>query len=246
MKISFPPIRKIDIEIHSYCNRRCEFCSNSVYNRNFFKILPDKLFSKVINELKDNYYSGIVFFTRYNEPFYKRELLEKRINEVRKKLPNNKIGVNTNGDFGYQNIDVNYLTIMDYDNNKQEMCDEEKGIRIMRLRNICNRGNILKSYSQIRDFPCYEPNYTTGIDYMGNIYFCCNTRIENKNHKSFVFGNIKEISIKDAYYSSKAIEFRNNTNKMKFPYICKYCSMRPSRFSKKNPSLCDNMEMEGI
>jgi biotin synthase-like enzyme len=240
MKESKFPIRKIEIEIHSYCNRKCEWCPNSIYDRNFYQEMEDNIFSKIIDELRDIDYKGLIFFTRYNEPLINKDYLNRRIREVRNKLPDNKIGVNTNGDFGWDNLDVDFLTVTDYDCKFDEICEEEKGIRIMRLKNLCNRGGILNNNKKLRDFPCYEPTYTAGIDYLGNIFFCCNMRFDDKTHLSF--GNIRDITLKEAYLSPEAISFRERVKNMDFPNPCKFCIMKPGRFSRKNYSLCCNME----
>jgi radical SAM protein with 4Fe4S-binding SPASM domain len=204
--------------------------------------MDDKIFSKIVDELKTIDYRGIIFFTRYNEPLYNKNYLNKRIKEVREKLQNNKIGVNTNGDFGWENIDVDFLTITDYDNKFEEICDEKEGFRIMRLQNLCNRAGILNNSNKERNFPCYEPKYTAGVDYLGNIFFCCNMRLECKDH--LIFGNIKSTTLSEAYISKEAISFRRNIENMNFPKPCKYCLMKPSRFTRKNYSLCCNPESD--
>ena len=235
-------LRKIDIEIHSFCNRCCKWCSNSVYKRDFYIEMKDSVFSKIIDELKQINYKGPVFFTRYNEPFYNRDYLKRRIKEVREKLPNNKIGCNTNGDYNYDDYDLDYITVTDYDNKLEEMCDEEKGIRIFRLQNICDRGGILKNLSKKRTNPCFEPHYVVAIDYLGNITFCCNMRIECPTHTPYIFGNIENISILEAFNSKEAKRFREDVKIMDFPEPCKYCDMKPGRFSRKTPSLCRDMD----
>lgn len=236
------PFNKIDLETHSYCNRRCSWCSNSVYDRTFMKILPDKLFSKLIDELRDYNYSNPIFLHRYNEPLANRDNIEKRIKEIRDKLPKVKIGMNTNGSYNYKNLDVDYLTVIDYNNNLESYCDEENGIRITRLDelDLCDRAGVLKLGKE-RTIPCTEPINVATVDYLGYITFCCNMRYEVPDHMPYIFGNIEDISLYDAYHSKEAEQFRNDVLNMRFPKPCKLCNMLPGRFSKPNGKLCGEM-----
>lgn len=243
MRYKFPPIRKIDIEITSFCNRKCGWCPNYIYDRNFMRIMPDEMYSKIINELSENDYDGCISFTRFNESFANRDLLEKRIKEARNKVPNSFLICNTNGDYPYDGVDLDALTVMDYDNKFEDTCDKGKGFRIMRLKGIHNRADSIHfSERKRREYPCIEPQYFVGIDYEGYIYFCCNMIKEHETHKPYVFGNIMDTSITDVYYSEPAIEFRDRTLIKDFPEPCKYCQMKPSRFIRGKNNICNGMD----
>ena len=237
-----PPIRKIDIEIHSFCNRKCKWCSNSIYERNFYLEMTDKIFTKIIDELAIWEFSRPISLMRYNEPLYNGELLKKRIKEIREKLPNAKICVNTNGDYSVDGYDLDYITIMDYDNIKEEMCDEKIGLRIMKLKNIGDRAGILTNLSSKRTERCMEPTYTAAIDYLGNITYCCHMRYECDKHKPYFFGNVSKDTITDSYYSKRATEFRERCKNMDFPDVCKTCNTTPGRFSRKSYSFCSDYD----
>ena len=48
-------LHRIDIEFHSKCNRRCDWCPNKIFDRHSQDIVMDKeLFTKLIQELYDN------------------------------------------------------------------------------------------------------------------------------------------------------------------------------------------------
>ena len=53
MDQNFEHIRRIDIELHSFCNRTCEWCPNKTYLRNKQVRMEDWLFEKIIKELKE-------------------------------------------------------------------------------------------------------------------------------------------------------------------------------------------------
>jgi len=91
----------IEIETNTSCNRRCIHCPNSIYDRGLIEneqLMPTALFNKIIDELSEIEYDGKISPVFYGEP-----LLDRRIGDlmryVRKKLPEAKILIYTNGDF---------------------------------------------------------------------------------------------------------------------------------------------------
>ena len=91
----------INIEINTGCNRRCEYCPNSKFERGLLKyekFMDKRLFKKIINEL-----SAINFAGRISPQCYGEPLLDKRVIELmsyaNKKLPNVCLVMITNGDF---------------------------------------------------------------------------------------------------------------------------------------------------
>lgn len=93
-------IRLVEIEIFSYCNRRCWFCPNSYIDRHSNNILMDeKIYIKILQELKRINYSNIISFSRYNEPTSHKEFFLKRLKQASEILPNALLHTNTNGDF---------------------------------------------------------------------------------------------------------------------------------------------------
>src|SRR6266571_107764 len=90
----------VHIEIFSYCNRRCHYCPVSQVDRlSDNKILPDRVFSRIINDLKEVTYAGAVNLSLYNEPSADRPLLLRRVQEARAALPRVMIYINSNGDY---------------------------------------------------------------------------------------------------------------------------------------------------
>lgn len=91
----------VDIETITACNRRCAWCPNSIYDRGLIKnkkLMDEKLFSKIIDELSELKFSGQIRFSFYGEPLLD-ERLEAFVKYVRDKLPKVDIFVFTNGDF---------------------------------------------------------------------------------------------------------------------------------------------------
>lgn len=91
----YPLFEKISIESNSYCNRACSFCTRSNDNREKVR-MPEELVHKVLYELAEIKYSGLISFHFYNEVF-----TDKRIFSFFEKCK--ELGLNnyifTNGDF---------------------------------------------------------------------------------------------------------------------------------------------------
>ena len=216
-------VRLIEIELHSYCNRKCEFCPNSYIDRTFKRRLNiEKLYINVIVPLKNIEYSGYISFSRYNEPLADREHLINVLKLFNLHLPKAKLVFNTNGDYNTKNIPYADITIMDYDNLLPFVPND--------------RGGSLKQYSKVkRTIPCYEPKYFIGVDYTGDVVPCCNIRGDNINHKKFIFGNIYNDSIISIYNNISSKKFRQNCELGNFSEICKYCSKKPGRYTRDKP-----------
>lgn len=103
-------VKLVEIGISSFCNRKCWFCPNSIIDRNSCNIeLNEDLFLKLLNELREINYSNSIFLHRYNEPLYNKELLIKRIKQVREYLPQSYITIFTNGDY----LTLDYLELLE-------------------------------------------------------------------------------------------------------------------------------------
>lgn len=101
-------VHMVEIEIFSYCNRRCWFCPNSTADRlTSNKLMPSEMYSSIIDDLASIEFTGMISYSRYNEPLADRVILE-RLKEARVKLPNTLLHTNTNG--GYLNRD--YLELL--------------------------------------------------------------------------------------------------------------------------------------
>ena len=99
-------VRHVEIEVFSYCNRRCWFCPNSHVDRISTNQYMDRdLYSSILDQLSAISYDDTISYSRYNEPLADRIILD-RIKEAREKLPHAKLHTNTNGDY----LNRSYLT----------------------------------------------------------------------------------------------------------------------------------------
>lgn len=239
-------LRLVEIELFSFCNRTCNFCPNHYIDRlSDNKILDISIFKNLILELKNSNYSGVISFSRYCEPFAFREILEDRIKVIRDILPNVKLVSNTNGDYDWEGIDLDELTVMDYDFklDKQELGIYTRNtkpfiVRKMRLGKINSRGGALKVRKKfVRDFPCYEPSYFVGVDFNGSVNPCCNIRSDVTLHEDYILGNLKENTLTEILQSNKASRFRNNVKSCNFDKVCLSCSKLAGRYTSDTPDI---------
>ena len=136
-------VNRIEIEIHSYCNRKCWFCPNSIIDRHSKYIeLNENIYINFLEDLKSIDYSEVLCFHRYNEPLANKDLLLNRIKQAKEYIPKVNIEIFTNGD---------YLT--------KEYLDELKNAEISSIRmayyleknEVFNKKEIIKSMEKIID-----------------------------------------------------------------------------------------------
>lgn len=117
-------VEKIEIEVFSRCNRKCNWCPNVAFDR-FTENIPmsEDCYLQLLNDLKEGNFNGQISFSRYNEPTSDHIMLKKRVNQARKIFPKNTFSANTNGDYlrkkhGKEILEglyIDELHIMDYD-----------------------------------------------------------------------------------------------------------------------------------
>jgi len=89
------PFRAIQIETLHGCNLNCKTCPNSVIKKNN-ELMDEKIFFKVLDDLKKANYTGRISPYLMNEP-----TLDKRLNyfikEIKSRFPDNLIYISSNG-----------------------------------------------------------------------------------------------------------------------------------------------------
>ena len=121
-------IRLLEIELFSFCNRTCPWCPNSTIDRKHNQFLDWEILKKIVQELKDQKFKGVITFSRYNEPLSLISEFKERINYIHQELPNIKLVTNSNGDFVTEEVlkdlAIDELSIMDYDYLGPEECEK--------------------------------------------------------------------------------------------------------------------------
>ncbi len=98
-------VRRIEVETHSYCNRRCDYCPNSVGDRlGENRRISEDIWALLLENLQEIDYDGNFIFASYNEPLADRLIL-RRIREAHARIPRAHLMIYTNGDY----LDAAYL-----------------------------------------------------------------------------------------------------------------------------------------
>lgn len=98
-------VQRVEVETHSYCNRRCNYCPNEVGDRlGENKRMTKAHWQLILANLREIDYAQNLVLQSYNEPLADRAIVE-RIREAKEALPKARILIYTNGDY----LDREYL-----------------------------------------------------------------------------------------------------------------------------------------
>jgi len=234
----------IALETTTYCNLRCKFCPNNKYTRSLKeneKLMPTRLFEKIIDELSEINYQGQILFHFYGEPLTDKRLPE-LVNYANKKLPKANIQLNTNGFLLsiplYKELiskGVKIFFITQYSKkmptkikelfNYLKQYPKSKNKIIYRILGgdlpLSNRGGEV-SVEKTIDFDrpiCIHPRNAVNVDFDGNVILCC-----NDYHSSIKFGNLQKENLLDVWnkpnYKKLRQELRNKIFKLP---LCRRC-----------------------
>jgi radical SAM protein with 4Fe4S-binding SPASM domain len=234
---------EIAIETTTYCNRACSYCPNSVFNRGEKKnekLMDERLFKKIIDELSVIKYKGSIYPYFYGEPLLD-ERLANFMDYAHKKLPEAKIVVSTNGDYlSIQMLDKLYdagvrsfcITIHgDIREGTKRIKDLMKYIKITRkkiniLSQVMNTNTALSTriglvkVKKVRqdDFYCLAP---LCINYKGNVLLCGHDYLGMSN----IFGNVEKEKVMGIWQKENFKEVRKQLAIRKYVLdICKKCA----------------------
>lgn len=201
--------RGVFIETSTYCNRRCEYCPNSVnpMPRHF---MTQAVYEKIIEQLAAIKFSGTLCYHFFNEP-----LLDDRlagfVAHARRRLPGCIHRIYTNGDLLTEDkagalIEAGVcefiITIHDPDENKMrakleniaEKYPNRLNIQSIRGGSLSNIGGAVKVQVREERKACVSYLENLMIDYEGNVLLCCHDFY--RRHK---FGNIMQENITDIW-----------------------------------------------
>lgn len=122
-------IKKVYLEIDSFCNRKCDWCFNKYGSRRGHHQMEEDLFLEILHQLNRNNFgynnkkgeNTSITLLGYNEPMSDINLLKRRVNQIKQILPGNIIiETSTNGDYlsneNLKELNLTRLLINDYDN----------------------------------------------------------------------------------------------------------------------------------
>lgn len=121
-------LKIIEIELFSFCNRKCAWCPNGnlIDRQSFNTFLDESVLRRLLKELQEYEYLGVFSFSRYNEPFAFFDEFQAKLKIIKEYFPYAKLVSNTNGDYltkeKIHSSLIDELTIMDYDCNGRDWC----------------------------------------------------------------------------------------------------------------------------
>lgn len=234
----------VNIETISKCNGSCSFCCcNIKEDTRKTKIMDEKVFNKIIDDLSEINYDGVITLNINNEPFLDKDIINK-LKYVRKRIPKAYSYLYTNGSLlnnkkleeiiKFNLLDEivinNYSTKYKLNKVNQQTYDYLKGRNlnfkaIINLRYLhevlSNRANTSpnKNGNRIINSYCSIPYTDLNIFPDGIVGICCCDTKEITN-----LGNVIENNIIDIFNNAKFIDLRRkmlkgrNNNE-----FCKYC-----------------------
>lgn len=240
----------IEFETTAYCNRKCSYCPVSMYPRpgdEDNRYMRDEVFQKILNDLQEIKFSGLVAPHLYGEPLTDPRIIE-WMGRVRRALPKSTIKLVTNGDYltpekyhALIEAGVDYFNISKHGQKlppvlEQLMSSLEDNERKKRFfvtdfwadfnskqqKLLNTRGGEVgvtteKKYNPIM---CSYVVYPV-INTFGDVILCC-----NDYHNEHKFGNVMERNLKDIWLDPKNLDTRKRIYKGHFDLkICQNCYM---------------------
>ena len=234
----------VNIETINKCNGFCSFCCcNAKLDQRLTKSMDEEIFKKIIDELADIDYSGVITLNINNEPFLDKKMIDK-LKYIREKIPKAYSYIYTNGSLltldkidliiKYNLLDEivinNYST--KYQLNKQNkkiynyLKSKQLKFKITINLRYCheilsNRANTSpnKKGRRVINSYCSIPFTDLNIFPNGNVGICCCDTKEVTNFGNVFDNNIIDIfnNIKFKNLRLKMLNGRNNND------FCKYC-----------------------
>jgi|GEM_PF-271235 len=146
-------IKQVSIEFSSDCNRRCQYCPQSIVPREA-RFIKEELLLKIILQLKSIHYKYDICLNIYNEPMIHFDVLIRVMQIISEHLPEARITFSTNGDYLtveklqiLKNNGLRSLTISAHQN--QTEWDKQKGI--VDIQRICAKIEVPSSDVSVYD-----------------------------------------------------------------------------------------------
>lgn len=245
----------VEIETINRCNSTCEFCpANKNNDKRPFAKLSDEDFKKIIADLKEWGYHGMISLYINNEPLIDTRIVELH-KYVRKQLPECRVKLFTNGTLMtlemFRNLIsyVDYLVINNYSetmalhqnikqivrevqNYPQKYAGKEIVVNIRYIKDVLtNRAGEApnkKGTKRLVKEPCIMPFTDLAIFSNGNVGICCNDATEKTS-----LGNIRDMSLKEIWENQcqeVRLKMKDGRDGIGF---CKYCDTMDSGFRLK-------------
>lgn len=245
-----PPPLQVNIETINRCNSTCSFCpANKNDDKRPFAKMSEETFYKIIGDLREWNYQGIVSLYVNNEPFIDNRIIS-FYKYAREQLPDCKLKLFTNGllmdkeKFKEIIPYVDYVTINNYGETMKlhhsveeivtyvRTCEndyQDKSIKVnIRyikdiLTNRAGEAPNKKANSKVISEPCLFPYTDLTIFSNGNVGLCCNDATEKTNLGNVMAEGVQqlwELEGQGTRYATIRNQIAGGRNTLEF---CKYC-----------------------
>ena len=243
----------IEFETTNYCTRKCSWCSfgNEDFRKNEpMEYLDIVYIEKLLQELKDYQYKGVLGLFGINEPLMDKRICNGQIILLCKKylLPEVELSIVTNGDLLTEEIlqvftdtALDHLGISCYDDagfiKAENYKDQFKGkldIHVLDYRKHnrhllwLNRAGSVKNIPEYEHLPyCILPNFEVIVGYDGNVRMCT-----SDTYGHIKLGNIKTTNLVSILQSEhrKIIKKKISKNR-KDVFPCSQCNFTGGGFT---------------
>ena len=232
----------INIETTTACNRQCEYCPNSLFDRSRPEAavkMPTPLYESIIRQLAEIRFEGRISPHGYGEP-----LLDERLPDLvactHRLLPRSRVWIYTNGDYltplRYQKLvdaGVDRFVISQHSKEMSpairdlfsyiECNGRQVDILYMRMEKglmpLSNRGGLVSPGLRLSP-RCGDPDNPLVIDASGYVVLCA-----NDYHGRVKLGNVGESRLLDIWQSREFKDIRRGLRSRKYTLpICLSCT----------------------
>jgi hypothetical protein len=229
-------IKRVGFEISNICNytHLHKECPTSCY-KDKINLKKDIVY-KVVDELGDIDFDGIIKFHRYNEPMLNKELLYEYIDYVNKKLPNAGIIIYTNGSMLSQEemkileqFNIYKIVVSSYSINEHKRLASIKTNIPMNVffSKLDNRKSIYTREPLNLKIPCYATITDINVNCYGQLSICC-LDWDNK----YVFGDLNKQTLREILNSESFLKVHKSLiHGERILGICRRCDWQMGGFS---------------
>lgn len=220
----------VEIEVNRHCNRKCEYCPNSVKDlRGQPAYMEIELFRHIISMLQKINFTGRLSFHFYNEPLIRNDL-EQLVTLARPELPKAHFVLYTNGDLLTDErherllkagIDLFLVTRHDWDSYPKRSFQR---VQVPSDFAISSRGGTVVPVSGPLNIPCYGPSEMLIVTATGDVVLC-----HEDACREHIMGNLGQQDLTEIWKSAAFEQVRKPLEaglRNSGPKICSNCDNR--------------------
>lgn len=220
----------VEIEVNYHCNRRCEYCPNSLPDHDqSAAFMGVNLFRRIIEMLREIDFTGRLSFHFFNEPLMRRDL-DQLISWARPRIPKAHFVLYTNGDLLsderhesllHAGVDLFLVTRHDWDSYPDRPFQR---VQTPGDFPISSRGGAIGEVVAPLDIACHAPNEMMIVTYTGDVVLC-----HEDARRAHVMGNLDRETLAEVWYSEAFAQARaplERCQREQGPAICSTCDNR--------------------